>query len=473
MVRNLIATLPLLASVPALAADVKADAKADPKAADKAAKAEKPVSFHKDVWPILQRQCQGCHQPAKKGGGLAVTSCALLTKGGKAGAGIVVGKPDESPLIHSLVGEGIAVMPKGGEPLPKEKIDLVRRWIAEGAKDDTPAAERDEISADKPPVYEGRPLITALAFSPDGQTLAVGGYREILLHAADGSQLKARLVGLSQRIQSLAYSPDGSLLAGVGGSPGRFGEVQFWDTKSGALKSSASFTNDTLFGASWSPDGSKLAFGCADNSCRVIDVKTGKQILKFDHHTDFVLGTAFSVDGKNMVTVSRDRAVKLSYADSGAFIDNITSITPGALTGGLEALERRPGKNEVAVGGIDGVPKLYRMFRERARAIGDDFNLIRAFEKLPGKVSALQFNKDGSLLAAAGTGEARVYRVDDGARLAVVKFDGGLYAVAFHPSNGTFAAGGYDGLVKIAKADNGQVLREFIPVPFTPSVAKK
>ena len=39
----------------------------------------------------------------------------------------------------------------------------------------------------------------------------------------------ARLVGLSERIQSLAFSPDGKYLAVTGGSPGRFGEVQVWD----------------------------------------------------------------------------------------------------------------------------------------------------------------------------------------------------------------------------------------------------
>lgn len=402
-----------------------------------------------------------------------MTSFADFAKGGKEGPAFVAGKPEESLLLASLRGEGVSLMPKGGEPLPKEKIELIHRWIAEGAKDDTPPAAVDNISPEHPPVYEGKPLITALAFSRDGQLLAVGGYREVLLHKADGSALVARLVGMSQRIQSLAYSPDGSLLAAVGGSPGRFGEVQIWDAKTNQLKLSENFTADTLFGACWSPDGTRLAFGCADNSCRVVEVKTGKQILKFDHHTDFVLGTAYSVEGKHMVTVSRDRAVKLSLAENGSFIDNITSITPGALTGGLEALERHPKENQVAVGGIDGVPKLYKIFRDRARQIGDDFNLIRAFEKAPGKISAVAFNADGTLLAVAATGEARVYQVADGKLVSKVPFGGGLYSIAFHPSNGTFAAGGYDGVVKIAQAATGKVLKEFVPVPFTPTEVAK
>ncbi|RDJ93038.1 WD40 repeat domain-containing protein, partial [Lacticaseibacillus rhamnosus] len=81
-------------------------------------------------------------------------------------------------------------------------------------------------------------MITALAYSPDGKTLAVSGYHEILLHHADGSGLIARLVGGSDRIESLAYSPDGKLLAAVGGVPARSGEVQCWDTTMNRLVNS-------------------------------------------------------------------------------------------------------------------------------------------------------------------------------------------------------------------------------------------
>ena len=56
-------------------------------------------------------------------------------------------------------------------------------------------------------------------------------------------------------------------------------------------------TNDSLFGVSWSPDGKRVAFGCTDKSVRAIDAKTGAQVLFQQSHDDWVLGTAFSVDG--------------------------------------------------------------------------------------------------------------------------------------------------------------------------------
>lgn len=432
-----------------------------------------PISFHKQVRPILQRHCIGCHQPAKRGGELLLTSQAQLVKGGETGAGLVAGKPDESLLVKSLLAQDMDLMPKGGPALPAESIDTIKKWIEQGAIDDTPPEAVDTIDADHPPIYEGMPLVTALAFSRDGTILAVGGYREILLHAADGSALQHRLIGLSQRIEDLAFSPDGTKLAASGGSPGRVGEIQIWNLADKQLALSTQLSIDTLFGISWSSDGTRVAFGCPDNSGRAIKIDDGAQVLKFDHHTDWVLGVIFSIDDKNLVSVSRDRAVKLTQADSGAFIDNVTSITPGALTGGLEAIDRHPSRNEVVVGGVDGIPKLYRIFREQARVIGDDFNLIRAFPATNGPIRDLEVSKDGKFLVAAGGTEAKVYELETGKLLSTIPFAGQVYAVSIHPSNGQFAAGGYDGLVKIADIATGSVVKEFVPVPLAPGVASQ
>ena len=76
-------------------------------------------------------------------------------------------------------------------------------------------------------------FLTAVAFSPDGQFLAVSGYHEVLLHKGDGSGLVARLVGLSERIQSLAFAPDGKTLAVAGGLQG---EVKDGSKTSGEMR---------------------------------------------------------------------------------------------------------------------------------------------------------------------------------------------------------------------------------------------
>src|SRR5262249_50025683 len=163
-----------------------------------------------------------------------------------------------------------------------------------------------------------------------------------LLRTRDGASLVARLVGLSERIESVAFSPDGKFLAVTGGDPGRFGEVQIWAVAGRKLKLSVPVTFDTVYGGSWSPDGTRVAFGCTDNTLRAIDAKSGKQVLFQGAHSDWVLNTVFSADSSHLVSVSRDRSMKLTEVATQRFVDNITSITPGALKGGLMTVARHP-----------------------------------------------------------------------------------------------------------------------------------
>src|SRR5262245_37940681 len=179
------------------------------------------VSFFKDVLPILrQNNCTGCHQPAKQGGEYVMTEFAALLKGGESGeAAVVPGNPDKSYLIEQITSSGgKAAMPKDAKPLTDTQIATIRRWIEQGATDDTPASNRPQYDAEHPPIYMAPPVLKSIEYSPQGDLLAVGGYHEVLLHQADGSGLVARLVGQSERIESARFSPDGKLLAVTGGS---------------------------------------------------------------------------------------------------------------------------------------------------------------------------------------------------------------------------------------------------------------
>jgi hypothetical protein len=434
------------------------------------------ISYYKDIRPIFVVHCQGCHQPAKAEGGYVMTSHkALLEKTDNDVPGVVPGKPVESAVVSMITSQDgkPPKMPRGKDPLADREVKLIKRWIAEGAKDDSPPSG-PVVDAEHPPVYELPPVLTALAYSPDSQYLAVSGYHEILVYKADGSALAARLVGLSERIQSLAFSPDGQWLAATGGSPGRFGEVQVWDFAKKKLKMSVPVTFDTVYGGSWSPDGSKIAFGCTDNSLRAIDAETGKQVLFQGGHSDWVLGTVFSRDSSHLISVSRDRSMKLTEVATQRLVDNITSITPGALKGGLLAVDRHPNRDRrndvLLIGGSDGVPKLYQMYRTKPRKIGDDFNFIRAFGALPGRIFTAKFSADGSLIVVGsskdGTGEARVYQTGDSKLIAKLEGPrGAVYAVAFRPDGTQVAAAGFDGLVHLCDPKTGKLIREFVPVP--------
>jgi WD40 repeat protein/mono/diheme cytochrome c family protein len=473
MVRPLVLTLALLAANGLLVPATEPPGK----------KPEMPaeVSYYRHIRPLIQQHCQACHQPAKSQGGYAMTShAALLGKGESGEPSIVPGQPDKGKLVELIVPrEGKRpAMPKGKDPLSEHDVNLIRKWIAQGAKDDTPATARLVVDAAHPPTYLLPPVLTALAYSPDSTLLAVSGYHEILLYKADDAALVARLIGLSERVQSLAFSPDGKLLAATGGDPGRCGEVQIWDVAGKKLKLSYPVTFDTVYGVSWSQDGTKVAFGCADNTLRAIEAATGKQILFQGAHSDWVLDTVFSTDASHLVSVSRDMSMKLTEVATQRFVDNITSITPGALKGGLMTVDRHPKKDELLIGGSDGVPKIYKMYRDKKRVIGDDFNFIRSFEPLPGRIFSARFNADGSRIVVGssleGRGEVRVYQTNDGKLVSKLESPrGGIFAVAYRKDGKQVASGGFDGVVRLSDPDTGKLVKEFVPIPPASSRAAK
>lgn len=460
----------------------------------------KPVSFYKHIRPILQANCTGCHQPAKAKGDYIMTDFAKLLAGGEEGSAIVPGKPEESNLLKVSMpnAEGKVEMPPKGDPLHESQVALIKKWIAEGAKDDTPASAMAHYDMEHPPVYVTAPAVTSLEHSPDGSMIAVAGYHEVLVHKADGSGIITRLVGLAERIQKLAWSPDGKRILVTGGSPARMGEIQIWDVASKKLELSKSLTFDTLYGASWSPDGKFIAVGCGDNGLRAFEAASGREVVFMGSHSDWVLDTVWGLEGKLIASCGRDMSVKLTEVATQRFVDNITSITPGALKGGVQTLARHPQRNEILIGGTDGVPAIYRMERITKRVIGDNANLIRRFPAMQGRIFGVDFAPDGKRIAAGasheGSGAVNLYsseydstmpdavkkivetvngkgkELDDWVTLGVKQLSStpmpcGIFTVSFAPDGKSVAAAGQDGRIRLIDAATGKIAKEFPSVP--------
>ena len=194
------------------------------------------------------------------------------------------------------------------------------------------------------------------------------------------------------------------------------GEVQIWNVETRKLVFSVPVGFDTVYGVNWSPDGQRVSFGCPDNTVRAIDAKSGAPVLQQASHNDWVLDTVFTHKGDQLVSVGRDMSAKLTEVATQRFIDNLSSITPGALRGGLHQVARHPVRDEFLVGGADGVPQAYRTVRKVQRRIGDNALCIRKWPPMPGRVYAVDFAPDGKSFAAGssldGKGAVNFYNYD-------------------------------------------------------------
>ena len=315
-------------------------------AADAPSGATAAISYYKQIRPIFQANCQGCHQPAKASGKYVMTDFAKLLAGGESGdAAIVPGKLDESHLVAMITPvDGKADMPKDRPALPLASVELIKAWIASGAPDDSAAYAAPQI----------RPGASAGLCPAGGDRLArlfarrqVAGGDRFQRSAAGRRRIDARWSADWSANRSgssrSAFRPTGSAWPYPRACRPRCGEVQVWDVATRKQVLSVPVGFNVVYGVNWSPDGKLISFGCGDgedNSVRAIDAGTGEQVLFQGTHSDWVRETTFSVDGKNLVSVSRDMTVKLTEVATQRFIDNVTSITPGALKGGIA--NRRP-----------------------------------------------------------------------------------------------------------------------------------
>ncbi len=170
--------------------------------------AQAKTDFTKDILPILKDNCIKCHGAEKQKGKLRLDSREAALKGGKGGPAFVVGDAAKSDLIHriTLPKADDDFMPAEGEPLAKEKIELLKAWISEGA--DWPVTA--EVAPIKPAAPAG-PVLPA-DFKPSAaEQKAVAAFAqkgiEIRPIAMNSPWREANLRLLGSNINDAAIAP--------------------------------------------------------------------------------------------------------------------------------------------------------------------------------------------------------------------------------------------------------------------------
>jgi WD40 repeat protein len=179
--------------------------------------------------------------------------------------------------------------------------------------------EEWELPAGNRTAFQHKQLLDywSLAFSPDGNLLAASGGNTwwdsfIELQEAQTGRLINSWKGHASQVLSQAFSPDGRTLATAGDRT-----VKLWDVGAGQERMSINAHDDILWAVAFSPDGQRLVTGCYDGSAKVWDVATGNELLKLKAHNYQIYTAKFSPDGKIIATGSADWLVKLWDAATG------------------------------------------------------------------------------------------------------------------------------------------------------------
>lgn len=452
---------------------------------------QKPVSFIDEIAPLFKESCFGCHGSKNPKGKLDMTRYDAFRRGGTKDDPIVEGKPDESYLMAVLTAAHTDKkrMPpvESGDALKKDKIELVARWIKEGAKLDAAVKKDADLLKElrvrwtppKPPAAYRFPVtVTALAFSPDSKKVVVGGHHELNVFDAATGKLEKRLETRSRRATAMVFLPDGKL-AVAGGRPAEEGDVRVYDLAGKAYKTEGDVAfldgvadksvlvaslleaDDEVQCLALSADGKQLASGGCDRLVNVWDISAGVAKAKrldpaIENHADWVMSVAFSPDGKHLYTASRDKTAKvwdvLMKESVLTFPDHQNSV--------FGVLSKPDGKAGYSVGEDNQV----RMWSATGNNQGKQIRNANAHGKGAFKLAAVP--KKPTLVSCGGDSTAKLWNAET---LAPVRTLSGLtdyvYAVAASPDGNLIAAGSFAGEVRVWKHDDGALVKDFNASP--------
>jgi WD40 repeat protein len=349
-------------------------------------------------------------------------------------------------------------MPAEGDPLSEPDIVAIRDWIAAGAVFDGPDPEAPLTSLiplaphQAPPESYPAPLpVAALEFSPDGSQLFTGGYHEILVWDTATGTLRRRLPGLPSRILDLSVQPGGERIAAAGGDPGRHGEVRILRLDSGETEKVLSRSSDVLLAARFSPDGSALATGGANNLLEFYSASDWSLRHRWAHHADWVTAIAWNFDGSLLASGSRDRSIKVYNAGDGSRTSNLTGHQKSVV-----ALAFAPDAKRVVSVSLD---KTFRQWNlDDDSAVGKPASIDRAPAKLVTSAPAF-------LIALADGNIALRDPVTGDASGSWSAHTDSIVSIAVHEPSATVAAGSMDGQVALIDLTNGSVRLRFLAAP--------
>ncbi len=325
----------------------------------------------------------------------------------------------------------------------------------------------------------------AVALSPDGRTLASSSGRGIELWDVEtGSQVAAMSGRGTSGIESLAFSPDGRLLAAGDSWSGT--SVHLWDTETATRTATLEGHRDAVNRVVFSPDGRSVASASQDHTVKLWDVASASIVTTFEGHTSWVFSVDFSPDGTLLASASEE--VKVWDIDTG---EAATFSLGDGFSGLRGSVDFSPDGTKLAAISADGVTLLEvatgsavslatgHPYGSRAVALSPDGTMLATAAKnvevhlwdvatgsvnamLRGhtvRVNSVEFSPDGTTLASSGSDRTiKLWDVATGAEVATLEAAGSAWVsvASFSPDGKMIASGHGSGTARVWDLATGE-----------------
>jgi dipeptidyl aminopeptidase/acylaminoacyl peptidase len=218
---------------------------------------------------------------------------------------------------------------------------------------------------------------------------------------AKPTRMEVSVLRHGRAVSAIAISPNGKLLA----SGGWDNTIRIWDLATGKEVQELRGHRKEVECVAFAPDGKTIASGAWDATVRLWDVATGKELKEIGQHPDGILTLAYSPDGKILATAGQKSPVNLWDTETG--------------------------------------------------------KQIRVFAGPPNTVNALAFAADGKTIASAGAdSQIRIWNVTDGKQTtSMAGHDSWVFNLAFSADGQTLASAGADKTVRIWELASGKQIR--------------